>query len=162
MTGSFSKRPERAAQNTGSPGYKHPHGISFLGWRQKSSHSLAMSAHPWRGRPTQRAVTAASRTSADWPMLPAGNPGNDQQVEILISLDTIDPPVGQLRVASAPGSAPEREEDKEFRFTGWLGLLRALYDVTGSPAGEPPGDPRRAGRLPRPSAELWRNHGLHA
>ena len=30
MPGSFSERPERASENTGSPSYKHPHGISFL------------------------------------------------------------------------------------------------------------------------------------
>ncbi len=53
-------------------------------------------------------------------------------VEILISLDTIDPPVGQLRVTSGPGSVLGRGEDKKFRFTGWLGLLRALYEVTGA------------------------------
>ena len=29
MPGSFSERPERASENTGSPSYKHPHGISF-------------------------------------------------------------------------------------------------------------------------------------
>ena len=90
------------------------------------------------------------------------NPGNDRQVEILISFDTIDPPVGQLRVTSPPGTAPERGEGREFRFTGWLGLLRALYDVTGAPAGEPPGDPRRARPLSRLPPELRRNHGLHA
>lgn len=94
-----------------------------------------MSAHPLVGRPTQRAVTPTSRTSAGWPMLLAGNLGNAGRVEILISLDTIDPPAGQLRVASATGSAPERGTDREFRFAGWLGLLRALYDVTGAPAG---------------------------
>ena len=31
-----------------------------------------------------------------------------------------------------PGPAPGHG-DKELRFTGWLGLLRALYEVTGSP-----------------------------
>jgi hypothetical protein len=85
-------------------------------------------------------------------MLPAGNPGHDRRVEILISLETIDPPVGQLWVASPHGSVPERGEGKKFRFTGWLGLLRALYDVTGPPAGESAGDPRHAGRLSGPSA----------
>jgi hypothetical protein len=70
-------------------------------------------------------------------MLPPGNPGHDGRVEILISLDTTDPPVGKLRVTPGPGSAPGRGGDKEFRFTGWLGLLRALYEVTGSPGGGP-------------------------
>jgi len=155
---SFSKRPERATQNTGSPSYEHPHGISFLGWQKSSHFAGRWSLTPWWRRPVQRAVRAASRTSAGWPMLPAGDPGNDRRVEILISLDTIDPPVGQLRVASPPGTAPERGEGKEFRFTGWLGLLRALYDAMGSPTGEPPGDPRRTGRLSRPSARTITGH----
>jgi hypothetical protein len=58
---------------------------------------------------------------------PAG-PGHDVRVEILISLDAIDPPAGRIRV---PG-----EEHEELRFTGWLGLLRVLSDVMGSPAPE--------------------------
>lgn len=74
-------------------------------------------------------------------MLSLGNPGNDGQVEILISLDTIAPPAGRLRVTSRPGSAPGRGEDEEFRFTGWLGLLRALYEVMGAPADGSPADP---------------------
>ena len=60
-------------------------------------------------------------------------------MEILISLDTIDPPVGHLRVTPGPGPAPGHG-DKELRFTGWLGLLRALYEVTGSPGNGSPGD----------------------
>jgi hypothetical protein len=49
------------------------------------------------------------------------------RVEILISLDALDPPAGRLRVM--PGPVTE-----ELRFSGWLGLLRALYDVTGADA----------------------------
>jgi hypothetical protein len=49
------------------------------------------------------------------------------RVEILISLDALDPPAGRLRVM--PGPATE-----ELRFSGWLGLLRVLYDVTGADA----------------------------
>lgn len=142
MPGSFSQRPERASKNTGSPSNKHPHGISFLGWRRTSSRPRrAMNAHPRWGRRTQRALGAVWRTSAGWPMLPPGSPGDDGRVEIVISLDAIDPPVGRLRVASGPGSAPGRGDDGEFRFTGWLGLLRALYEVTGASAGGPPADP---------------------
>lgn len=74
-------------------------------------------------------------------MLPPGNPGDDGRVEIVISLDAIEPPVGRLRLASGPGSAAGRGDDKEFRFTGWLGLLRALYEVTGASAGGSPADP---------------------
>jgi len=43
-------------------------------------------------------------------------------VEIRLSLDTID-----------PGGPAAREAG----FCGWLGLLRALYEVTGSPASWP-------------------------
>ena len=74
-------------------------------------------------------------------MLPPGNPGDDGRVEIVISLDAIEPPVGWLRLASGPGSAAGRGDDKEFRFTGWLGLLRALYEVTGASADGSPADP---------------------
>ena len=48
-------------------------------------------------------------------------------MEVRISLDTLDPPAGRVRVM--PGS-----DDAEMYFTGWLGLLRVLYQVTGSPA----------------------------
>ena len=68
----------------------------------------------------------------------AGTRGSVGQVEILLSLNSVDPPVGQLRVTPGRGSAPGRAEDKEFPFTGWLGLLRALYEATGSTAGGPP------------------------
>jgi hypothetical protein len=73
-------------------------------------------------------------------MLRPGNQADDGQVEILISLATIDPPVGLLRVTSGAGAAPGPGEDRELRFTGWLGLLRALYEVTGSPSNGSPGD----------------------
>jgi hypothetical protein len=118
-----------------------------------------MSAPPWWGACSacRHGGLADIRRLAD---VADRNQGNDRRVEILISLDSIDPPVGQLRVTSPPGTVPERGEGKEFRFTGWLGLLRALYDVTGSPAGEPPGGPRRAGRLSRSAPELLRDHGL--
>jgi hypothetical protein len=56
-------------------------------------------------------------------------PGHDEPVEILISLDATDPPAGRLRV-------PGREEHEELRFAGWLGLLRVLYEVMGSPASD--------------------------
>jgi len=74
-------------------------------------------------------------------MLRPGGPGNDERVEILICLDTVDPPAGRLRVVPGPGAAPRRGQDEGLRFTGWLGLLRVLYEVTGSPAVGPPGHP---------------------
>ena len=51
-------------------------------------------------------------------------------MEVRISLETLDPPVGRVRVI--PGS-----DDAELRFTGWLGLLRVLYQVMGSPGAGP-------------------------
>jgi hypothetical protein len=51
-------------------------------------------------------------------------------VEVRISLDALDPPAGRVRVV--PGS-----DDAELRFTGWLGLLRVLDQVMGSPAAGP-------------------------
>jgi hypothetical protein len=48
-------------------------------------------------------------------------------VEVRISLDALDPPVGRVRVL--PGS-----DDADMCFTGWLGLLQVLYQVTGSSA----------------------------
>jgi hypothetical protein len=59
-------------------------------------------------------------------------------VEIRISFDTTDPPAGRLRMLAGPGAASGPGNDpsvgQEVRFCGWLGLLRALYEVTGSPA----------------------------
>jgi hypothetical protein len=51
-------------------------------------------------------------------------------VEIRVILDSVDPPTGRLRVTSGAGHAPD--EQRDVFFTGWLGLLRALYLVTGS------------------------------
>ena len=50
-------------------------------------------------------------------------------VEIHLILDRTDPPVGRLQLTSGAGSAGD--EEPEYPFTGWLGLLRALYLVTG-------------------------------
>ena len=55
-----------------------------------------------------------------------GRPGHDERVEVRIVLDALDPPAGTIRVSG---------DDPELRFTGWLGLLRVLYQVMGSPAG---------------------------
>jgi hypothetical protein len=51
------------------------------------------------------------------------------RVEILVILDSIDPPTGRLRVTFAGHAWGEQ---REVSFTGWLGLLRALYLATGS------------------------------
>jgi hypothetical protein len=58
-----------------------------------------------------------------------GHPGG---MEIRISLDQVDPPAGRL--GRVPGPEPAlAAEDQEVGFTGWLGLLRALYQVVGPP-----------------------------
>jgi hypothetical protein len=53
------------------------------------------------------------------------------KVEIRIVLDIVEPPAGRLRVVSDPGQAHHPGGEREISFTGWLGLLRALYQVTG-------------------------------
>ena len=55
-----------------------------------------------------------------------GRSGQDERVEVRIALDALDPPAGRIRVSG---------DDSELRFTGWLGLLRVLYQVMGAPAG---------------------------
>jgi len=68
------------------------------------------------------------------------------RVEIRLSLDTTDPPAGRLRVlpgpgdpgrTGRPGAGTGRPAALEAQFCGWLGLLRALYEVTGAPASRP-------------------------
>ena len=71
-------------------------------------------------------------TSASWPMLPPARPATMGQMEIRIILDRAEPPVGRLRVVPGPGHCRAGQDD-EIRFTGWLGLLKALYEVTGGP-----------------------------
>ena len=56
--------------------------------------------------------------------------GTVDRVEIRVILDSADPPTGRLLVI--PGAGPARDEQPDVPFTGWLGLLRALYLVTGS------------------------------
>jgi hypothetical protein len=59
-------------------------------------------------------------------MLRASGPGQDERVEVRIMLDALDPPVGRIGVSG---------DDTELRFTGWLGLLRVLYQAMGAPTG---------------------------
>jgi hypothetical protein len=68
-------------------------------------------------------------TSANWPMSNPNGPGTVNLVEISVVLDGTDPPTGRLRVTS--GAGPTRGMEPEIPFSGWLGLLRALYMVTG-------------------------------
>jgi hypothetical protein len=65
-------------------------------------------------------------------LAPCGQ-ANDGPVEILLCLDATEPPAGRLLVVPGTGPAPGHGE-WELHFTGWLGLLRALYEVMGSPA----------------------------
>ena len=54
-------------------------------------------------------------------------------------LDVVEPPAGRLWVVD-PGQAHHPGSEQEISFTGWLGLLRALYEVTAEPsAGSRPG-----------------------
>jgi hypothetical protein len=70
--------------------------------------------------------------SASWLMFPAAGAGT-MGVEIRIVLDRVEPPAGRLRVVGAPGQDPGPRAGQEIGFTGWLGLLRALYEVTAEP-----------------------------
>ena len=54
---------------------------------------------------------------------------------------SIDPPAGRLRALPGPRAGNGQLEGREFGFAGWLGLLRALYEVTASPAGGAPAGP---------------------
>ena len=74
-------------------------------------------------------------------MLPQFRDLHDGAMEIRIVLDRVEPPGGRLRVVPDPGHAhrPEEEEEEEIRFTGWLGLLRAWYEVTRAPGYGPVG-----------------------
>lgn len=58
-------------------------------------------------------------------------------MELRIVLDRVEPPAGRLRVARAPGRAHQTRREQEISFTGWLGLLRALYEVTAAPGPGP-------------------------
>ena len=69
-------------------------------------------------------------------MSPAARPRNDELVEIRIVLEAVEPPVGTLRVVRGTGRLhdPAREV---IGFSGWLGLLRALYELTTQPGQQP-------------------------
>jgi hypothetical protein len=65
----------------------------------------------------------------------AGRAGHPEGMDIRISLDRTEPPAGRLRQISHP----EEGDQPEVPFTGWLGLLRALYQVVEPPEQRPPG-----------------------
>jgi hypothetical protein len=57
---------------------------------------------------------------------------HDGAVEIRIVLDQAEPSAGRLRVVPGAGQPRPPVTAGEIRFTGWLGLLKALYEVTGA------------------------------
>lgn len=59
-------------------------------------------------------------------------------MEIRISLDRVEPPAGRLWQVPSPEPTPPSPAGEEIPFTGWLGLLRALYAVVGPPGDQPP------------------------
>jgi hypothetical protein len=61
---------------------------------------------------------------------------DDGGVEIRIVLDRAEPPAGRLWVVRASGQAPGSLAGQDIGFTGWLGLLRALYEVTAEPGAD--------------------------
>jgi hypothetical protein len=60
-------------------------------------------------------------------------------VEIVIWLDTVEPPAGRVRLRAGPDGSERGVEAAGVGFVGWLGLLRALYEVIGSRGEGPPG-----------------------
>ena len=59
------------------------------------------------------------------------------QAEIRIIVERLDPPGGRLAVVADPGQRQHQPDPAVFCFIGWLGLLKALYEVTGGDGGEP-------------------------
>ena len=55
-------------------------------------------------------------------------------------MDRVDPPAGRLSIIAGADREPRRQA-AEVRFTGWLRLLRALYEATGAPGACPGPEP---------------------
>ncbi len=60
-----------------------------------------------------------------------------RRVEIRIIIERPDPPCGRLSVIATAEQGQHLPDPVAFCFTGWLGLLKALYEVTGAAGGEP-------------------------
>jgi hypothetical protein len=60
-------------------------------------------------------------------------------MEIRIVMDSLDPPAGRLQVLPGRRALPGSAGSAEIDFAGWLGLLRALYQVTGAAGSPGPG-----------------------
>jgi hypothetical protein len=95
-------------------------------------------------RSSLRSVLAGIRQLAD---VAAGQGPDDGLMEIRIILNLVEPPCGRLRAVPDAGCPHGPEEAQEIRFTGWLELLRTLYEVTGV-AGSGHADSRTAGSGP--------------
>jgi len=61
------------------------------------------------------------------------------RMEIRIVLDQVEPPSGRLGAVAESGQDDRQVAAGEIQFTGWLGLLRALYEATGANGPGPPG-----------------------
>lgn len=72
-------------------------------------------------------------------MSPRARALHDGAVEIRMVLDQAEPPAGRLRVVPGAGQAHRPVTAGEIRFTGWLELLKALYEVTGAAGPDLPG-----------------------
>ena len=59
-----------------------------------------------------------------------------RRVEIRISMERLDPPGGRLWVVADPSQRQDLPGPAAFCFTGWLGLLKVLYEVTGGGGGQ--------------------------
>jgi hypothetical protein len=70
-------------------------------------------------------------------MFPSAGTPDHGGVEIRIILDRAEPPAGRLRVVGDLGRAYHPGTEQEISFTGWLGLLKALYEVTAEPGDAP-------------------------
>jgi hypothetical protein len=54
-------------------------------------------------------------------------------MEIRIFLDQVEPPAGRLWLVRSPQWDPDTQQGEEVAFMGWLGMLRALYELVESP-----------------------------
>jgi hypothetical protein len=70
-------------------------------------------------------------------MLLSTRPATMKRVEIRIILERLEPPCGRVLVVADPSQPLHPRDQADLHFTGWLGLLKALYEVTGGAGGQP-------------------------
>jgi hypothetical protein len=75
------------------------------------------------GPPMKGSDQLIERELSDTPM---------NRMEVLISLDQVDPPQGRLRRGSRQDET-QTSEEQAIPFGGWLGLMRALSELLESP-----------------------------